>query len=155
MKEELNKIPVPHQTNIQLNRINSSSPSSQNSKRPRTLIVASTDIDEIKDEIKEGRKNIISEISKLTISIDNLAKNIGALVEKNSSGNNSKKDSLNQSLSSNWSKNSSSTAFYRRRDIDKKNGEKEESSMQNKGKTGSKFKVVVNYDNYIKKKKNK
>ena len=83
--------------------------------------VATSDI----DEIKEGQKKLISEISKLTKSIDNLAKIIGALVEKNnSSGNNSKRDSLNQSLNSNYSKNSSDTAFYRRRDLDKKKWQK-------------------------------
>ena len=151
MNHKRNEIPARQQNNIFSITRNSVRPSSQNSKIPGTLNISKSDI----SEIKQGQTKIISELSKLSVSINNLVKEIHTLVEKNNGGgHNSKKSSFNESLSSNFSKNSSGTAYYRRRDLSKKNGKNEESSEQNKEKGGRKtIQIVQNYDKCIKIKK--
>ena len=159
MKQERNKIPVPQQYKTFPNTSKPLRLASQNSERPRILNIANSDISELKQcqkKLIEGQNKVVSELSKLSKSIDNLANKIGTLIEKNNgNGHDFKKDSLNQSLSSNYSKSSSGTVYYRRRDLDKTIDKKEERSEQNKEKTERKIvQIVQNCDKYVKIKKN-
>ena len=160
MNNKRNKIPKAQQNNIYPVRSNSLRPATQDLKKPGTVIVEKSDIEKLikgQDQLIQGQKDLASIISTLTESINNLTQKISDLVEKNNgSGKSSKKGALNQSFLSNYSKNSSGTAYYKRRDLDKKNDKKEESSIQNKAKPENKtIQVVKNYDNYNKVKKNK
>ena len=131
MKRERQVTPKSQQNNKYPYRSDSLRTLYKNLERPEALNVKISDISDLKkgqdklmegqEEIIKGQEKIVSELSKLTTSVDNLTKTIGALVEKyNGNGNNSKKDSLNQGLTSDYSKKSSGTAYYRRRDLDKK-----------------------------------
>ena len=109
MNQKRNEIPTYQQNNTFLITRNSLRPSSKNSKISETLNISKSDI----SELKQGQTKIISELSNLRKSINNLADKIGTLVEKNNGGgHNSKKNSFNESLSSNFLKNSSGTAYY-------------------------------------------
>ena len=117
MRQEQRKIPVTRENYPNINRSSSLRLSTQNSERPGIQNIANSDI----NELKQGQKKIISQLSKLTNSIDKLIQKICDLIDKNNhNGNNSRKGSLTQSLNSNFSKNTSGTAFYKRRDLDKK-----------------------------------
>ena len=126
MKQKQSKILIHRQNNTFSNRNDSIRLSSYNSERPGTQNSIRTEI----NSLKQGQEKIISELSKMTISIDNLARQIGKLAQKNNNGNNSKKSSLNQSLNSDFSKNSSGTAIYVRRNEAKNNNTKEDNTEQ-------------------------
>ena len=141
------KIILPRQSYINLNKDKSKRSLTGNKEREGTQNIANSDI----KELKEGQAKILSALTILPSikeSIDNLAKVIGELANKiNGNGNNSKKDSSNQSLCSENSRKSSDTAFYRRRDLDKK--QDNSTKRIDKPKT-KKIIVINNYDNYSK-----
>ena len=148
------KIILPRQSYINLNKDKSKRSLTGNKEREGTQNIAN----DIK-ELKEGQAKILSALTILTIlpsmkeSIDNLAKVIGELANKiNGNGNNSKKDSSNQSLCSENSRKSSDTAFYRRRDLDKKQDNSTKRIDEPKTKE---IQVINNYNNYSKFKKKK
>ena len=138
------KIILPRQSYINLNKDKSKRSLTGNKEREGTQNIANSDI----KELKEGQAKILSALPSIKESIDNLAKVIGELAKKiNGNGNNSKKDSSNQSLCSENSRKSSDTAFYRRRDLDKK----QDNSTKRIDKPKTKeIKVINNYDNYSK-----
>ena len=149
------KIILPRQSYINLNKDKSKRSLTGNKEREGTQNIANSDI----KELKEGQAKILSALTILTIlpsmkeSIDNLAKVIGELANKiNGNGNNSKKDSSNQSLCSENSRKSSDTAFYRRRDLDKKQDNSTKRIDEPKTKE---IQVINNYNNYSKFKKKK
>ena len=138
------KIILPRQSYINLNKDKSKRSLTGNKEREGTQNIANSDI----KELKEGQAKILSALPSIKESIDNLAKVIGELAKKiNGNGNNSKKDSSNQSLCSENSRKSSDTAFYRRRDLDKK--QDNSTKRIDKPKT-KKIQVINNYDNYSK-----
>ena len=144
---------IPRPSYINLNKDKSKRSLTGNKEREGTQNIANSDI----KELKEGQAKILSALTILPSikeSIDNLAKVIGELANKiNGNGNNSKKDSSNQSLCSENSRKSSDTAFYRRRDLDKK--QDNSTKRIDKPKTKA-IQVINNYDNYSKfKNKNK
>ena len=103
------------------------------------------------EKLKKGQEKLVKaqekidrEFSKMSISIDNLARKIGDLIQKiNSNGNISKKSSLSQSLSSDYSKNANGTAIYIRRDTKADNSKQRKEIPLRKV-----FSFVQNYDNY-------
>ena len=89
------KIILPRQSYINLNKDKSKRSLTGNKEREGTQNIANSDI----KELKEGQAKILSALPSIKESIDNLAKVIGELANKiNGNGNNSKKDSSNQSL---------------------------------------------------------
>ena len=159
MQREQRKIPVPPQYSTFSDRSNSLRIPSKNSDRPGAQNITIRGINELKqgqkklvesqEKLVEGQEKIVSELSKMSISIDNLARKIGDLVQKiNSNGNISKKSSLSQSLSSDYSKNTSGTAIYIRRDKIADNSKQRKEIPLRKA-----FTFVQNYDNYSKVKK--
>ena len=79
--------------------------------------------------IVQGQATIVTELRKMSISIDNLSQQIGRLAQINNNGNNSKKSSLNQSVSD-FSKHSGGTAIYVRRNEAKNTDKKEDNTYK-------------------------
>ena len=133
MKQVPSKILIHQQNNTFSNRNNSIRLSPHNSERPETQNSIRREINAIKQgqakivegqakivqTIVQGQATIVTELRKMSISIDNLSQQIGRLAQINNNGNNSKKSSLNQSFSD-FSKHSSGTAIYVRRNEAKK-----------------------------------
>ena len=125
MKQVQRKILIHRQNNTFSNRNDSIRLSSHNSERPGTEDSIRREINCLKlgqerlvqgqESLVQGQANIVSVLNNIKISIDNLALQIGKLAQINKNGNNSKKNSLNQSLYSDFSKHSSGTAIYVRR----------------------------------------
>ena len=137
MKQVQRKILIHRQNNTFSNRNDSIRLSSHNSERPGTedsirreinclklgqerIVQGQERIVQGQERLEQGQVNIVSVLNNIKISIDNLALQIGKLAQINKNGNNSKKNSLNQSLYSDFSKHSSGTAIYVRRNEAKK-----------------------------------
>ena len=142
MKQVQRKILIHRQNNTFSNRNDSIRLSSHNSERPGTEDSIRREINCLKlgqerivqgqERLVQGQVNIVSVLNNIKISIDNLALQIGKLAQINKNGNNSKKNSLNQSLYSDFSKHSSGTAIYARRNEAKNTNEKEDNTEQEK-----------------------
>ena len=142
MKQVQRKILIHRQNNTFSNRNDSIRLSSHNSERPGTEDSIRREINCLKlgqerivqgqERLVQGQVNIVSVLNNIKISIDNLALQIGKLAQINKNGNNSKKNSLNQSLNSDFSKHSSGTAIYVRRNEAKNTNEKEDNTEQEK-----------------------
>ena len=138
MKQVQRKILIHRQNNTFSNRNDSIRLSSHNSERPGTEDSIRREINCLKlgqerivqgqERLEQGQVNIVSVLNNIKISIDNLALQIGKLAQINNNGNNSKKNSLNQSLYSDFSKHSSGTAIYVRRNEAKNTNEKEDNT---------------------------
>ena len=134
MKQVQRKILIHRQNNTFSNRNDSIRLSSHNSERPGTEDSIRREINCLKlgqerlvqgqESLVQGQANIVSVLNNIKISIDNLALQIGKLAQINKNGNNSKKNSLNQSLYSDFSKHSSGTAIYVKRNEAKNTNEK-------------------------------
>ena len=145
MKQVQRKILIHRQNNTFSNRNDSIRLSSHNSERPGTedsirreinclklgqerIVQGQERIVQGQERLEQGQVNIVSVLNNIKISIDNLALQIGKLAQINNNGNNSKKNSLNQSLYSDFSKHSSGTAIYVRRNEAKNTNEKEDNT---------------------------
>ena len=142
MKQVQRKILIHRQNNTFSNRNDSIRLSSHISERPGTEDSIRREINCLKlgqerivqgqERLEQGQVNIVSVLNNIKISIDNLALQIGKLAQINKNGNNSKKNSLNQSLYSDFSKHSSGTAIYVKRNEAKNTNEKEDNTEQEK-----------------------
>ena len=138
MKQMPRKILI-HQNNVFSNR-------THNSERPETQNSIRTEINALKQgqnkivdgqnkivqgqaKIVQGQAMIVTELRNMSTSINNLSIQIGKLAQEVHNGKNSKKSSLNQSFTSDFSKYSSRTAIYIRRN-EKKNSDKKEGGAE-------------------------
>ena len=160
MKQVQRKILIHRQNNTFSNRNDSIRLSSHNSERPGTEDSIRREINCLKlgqerivqgqERLVQGQVNIVSVLNNIKISIDNLALQIGKLAQINKNGNNSKKNSLNQSLYSDFSKHSSGTAIYVRRNEAKNTNEKEDNTEQEKEIPKPKFNQITDFRHYSK-----
>ena len=160
MKQVQRKILIHRQNNTFSNRNDSIRLSSHNSERPGTEDSIRREINCLKlgqerlvqgqESIVQGQANIVSVLNNIKISIDNLALQIGKLAQINKNGNNSKKNSLNQSLYSDFSKHSSGTAIYVRRNEAKNTNEKEDNTEQEKEIPKPKVNQITDFRHYSK-----
>ena len=153
MKQVQRKILIHRQNNTFSNRNDSIRLSSHNSERPGTEDSIRREINCLKlgqERIVQGQVNIVSVLNNIKISIDNLALQIGKLAQINKNGNNSKKNSLNQSLYSDFSKHSSGTAIYVRRNEAKNTNEKEDNTEQEKEIPKPKVNQITDFRHYSK-----
>ena len=160
MKQVQRKILIHRQNNTFSNRNDSIRLSSHNSERPGTEDSIRREINCLKlgqerlvqgqESIVQGQVNIVSVLNNIKISIDNLALQIGKLAQINKNGNNSKKNSLNQSLYSDFSKHSSGTAIYVKRNEAKNTNEKEDNTEQEKEIPKPKVNQITDFRPYSK-----
>ena len=174
MKQVQRKILIHRQNNTFSNRNDSIRLSSHNSERPGTEDSIRREINCLKlgqerilqgqerivqgqerlvqgqQSIVQGQVNIVSVLNNIKISIDNLALQIGKLAQINKNGNNSKKNSLNQSLYSDFSKHSSGTAIYVKRNEAKNTNEKEDNTEQEKEIPKPKVNQITDFRHYSK-----
>ena len=160
MKQVQRKILIHRQNNTFSNRNDSIRLSSHNSERPGTEDSIRREINCLKlgqerivqgqERLVQGQVNIVSVLNNIKISIDNLALQIGKLAQINKNGNNSKKNSLNQSLYSDFSKHSSGTAIYVKRNEAKNTNEKEDNTEQEKEIPKPKVNQITDFRHYSK-----
>ena len=160
MKQVQRKILIHRQNNTFSNRNDSIRLSSHNSERPGTEDSIRREINCLKlgqerlvqgqESLVQGQANIVSVLNNIKISIDNLALQIGKLAQINKNGNNSKKNSLNQSLYSDFSKHSSGTAIYVKRNEAKNTNEKEDNTEQEKEIPKKKVNQITDFRHYSK-----
>ena len=160
MKQVQRKILIHGQNNTFSNRNDSIRLSSHNSERPGTEDSIRREINCLKlgqerivqgqERLVQGQVNIVSVLNNIKISIDNLALQIGKLAQINKNGNNSKKNSLNQSLNSDFSKHSSGTAIYVKRNEAKNTNEKEDNTEQEKEIPKPKVNQITDFRHYSK-----
>ena len=160
MKQVQRKILIHRQNNTFSNRNDSIRFSSHNSERPGTEDSIRREINCLKlcqerivqgqERLVQGQVNIVSVLNNIKISIDNLALQIGKLAQINKNGNNSKKNSLNQSLYSDFSKHSSGTAIYVKRNEAKNTNEKEDNTEQEKEIPKPKVNQITDFRHYSK-----
>ena len=157
MKQMPRKILI-HQNNVFSNR-------THNSERPETQNSIRTEINALKQsqnkivdgqnkivqgqaKIVQGQGMIVTELRNMSTSINNLSIQIGKLAQEVHNGKNSKKSSLNQSFTSDFSKYSSRTAIYIRRN-EKKNSDKKEGGAERKEMPNPKI-GITNFRYYTK-----
>ena len=160
------KILTHQQNNTFSNRNNSLRSLPNNSKRPETQNSIRTEINALKqgqnkivqgqnkivqgqNKIVQGQAKIVAELRNMSTSINNLSTQIAKLAQEIHNGKNSKKGSLNQSFTSDFSKYSSRTAIYIRRN-EKKNSDKKEGGAERKEISKPKIDKITSFRHYTK-----